>query len=359
MRGLTHIRRIPLMWATILLISLSSCGALPPVAIHPSPVIGGATPQSPPAGATPSHSTTTTAIPSQAVPATPCRLPVSGILPGSGGFVEIPGGQFTLDPSSDVAMPGQPDPAGLRRGYTYDPVHSKWLPVPMDWVMPDFSSYAYVSSDTGTQPSVHRVDTVTGQDTVWPHGDQLYAHLVAVRPEGIYGAPGPEILVQVDPTGVQYTVDQGNNGLFEVITASHLFASKWTTSASGAYELGDVYRIDANTGAATLWFSNLSTTNVPIGLDSAGNPIIAGGVQSRRTGQIVASKIWIAGPPSSGAGPQVLYSNDSDPLLIQGPPAVSHGAIWFETDHGLYEYDNLGGFQQVSTTSAYIAGGCL
>jgi hypothetical protein len=359
MRGLANLPRIPLMWATVLLISLSSCGSPPPVAIHASPAIGGATPQSQPSAATPRQPTATTATPSEAIATNPCRLPVSGILPGSGGFIQMPGGLFTPDPASDVALPGQPDPAGLRRGYTYDPVHSKWLPVPMDWVMPDFSSYVYVGGDTGNQPSLHRVDVATGQDTLWPHGDQLYAHLVAVRPEGVYGAPGPEILVLVDPTGVQFTVDQGNSGLFEVITASHFFASKWTTSAGGAYELGDVYRIDAYTGAATLWFSNLSTTNVPIGLDAAGNPIIAGGVQSRRTGQIVASRIWIAGPPSSGAGPQVLYSNDSDPLLIQGPPVVSHGAIWFETDHGLYEHDNLGGFQQVSTTSAYIAGGCL
>ncbi len=359
MRGFAHLPRILPIPATTILVLLTCCGAPPPVALDPSPVIGGATPPSPPAGTMPSLSATTTATPSEVVPATRCRLPVSGILPGSGGFVQLPGGVFTSDPSSDIAMPGQPDPAGLRRGYTYDPVQAKWLPVPMDWVMPDYSSYAYVSSDTGTQPSIHRVDAATGQDTVWLHGDQLYGHLVAVRPEGIYGAPGPEILVQVDPTGVQYTVDQGNNGLFEVITASHFFASKWTTSPGGAYELGDVYRIDANTGAATLWFSNPSTTNVPIGLDAAGNPIIAGGVQSRRTGQIVASRIWIAGPPSAGAPPQVLYSSDSDPLVIQGPPVVSDGAIWFETDHGLYQQDDLGGFRQVSPMSGYIAGGCL
>jgi hypothetical protein len=321
--------------------------------------MGSATPQVPPAAATPSHAISTSANPALPVLATQCRLPVSGILPGSGGFIEIPGGVFTPDPASDIAMPGQPDPAGLRRGYTYDPIHSKWLPVPMDWVVPDFSSYVYVSGDDSTQPSLHRVDVATGKDTVWLHGEQLYAHLVAVRPEGIYGAPGPEILVLVDPTGVQYTVNQGDNGLFEVITASHLFASKWTTDAGGVYQLGNVYRIDANTGAAALWFSNPSTTNVPIGLDAAGNPIIAGGLQSKRTGQIVAEKIWIAGPPSSGAPPQVLYSSDSDPLLIQGPPVVSRGAIWFETDHGLYEQDDRGGFRQVSATSGYLAGGCL
>ena len=366
MRCSAHRRRIPLIWATVVLALpalpalLSGCGAVPPVAGDPTTVIGATTPHASPAGARPSQPSWTVATPSPWGATGSCRLPVSGILPGSGGFIEIPGGVFTPDPASDIAMPGQPDPAGLRRGYTYDPIHSKWLPVPMDWVMPDFSSYVYVSGDNNsTQPSLHRVDVVTGNDTVWLHGEQLYAHLVAVRPEGIYGAPGPEILVLVDPTGVQYTVDQGNDGLFEVITASHLFASKWTTADGGAYELRSVYRIDANTGASTLWFSAPSTTNVPIGLDGTGNPIIAGGVQSKRTGQIVASTIWIAGPPSSGAPPQVLYSSDSDPLLIQGPPVVSRGAIWFETDHGLYEQDDLGGFRQVSTTSGYLAGGCL
>src|SRR5207248_3493745 len=59
-----------------------------------------------------------------------CRLPVSGVLPGAGGFVQMPGGAFEADATSNVPLRGQADQSRLRRGYTYDPVHGHWLPVP-------------------------------------------------------------------------------------------------------------------------------------------------------------------------------------------------------------------------------------
>jgi hypothetical protein len=261
------------------------------------------------------------------------------------------------------ATSGQVDQTGLRRGYSYDPVHGKWLPVPRDWVMPDFSSYVYVGNEMviGNQPALHWVDVATGKDTLWPHGKDIYGFPTALRPEGVYGAPGREIFVMVDPTGLKTTLDQGRYGLFEVITPSAYYATSWSSNAGGQYILTDIYRVDANTGSATLWFHDPVHTVLPIGLDAAGSPIIASGVLSRRTGQMVASRIWIAPIPSTGDSPQgtLLYSNDSDPLVMLGPPIVSHGELWFGTDHGIYEYDFHSGFRQASPFSGYIAGGCL
>jgi hypothetical protein len=288
-------------------------------------------------------------------------MPVSGILPGSAGFVQMPGGIFTPDPKSNIPIPGRVDQTGLRRGYTYDPVHTKWLPVPRDWVMPDFSSYIYVGIEMviGNQPALHWVDVATGKDTLWPHGEDIYGFPTALRPEGVYGAPGPEILVLVDPLGVRYTVDQGHYGLFEVITTSWLYAAR--SDSGAAVQLSEVDRINANTGTVTTWFTDPSATNLPIGLDAAGSPIIASGVLSHRTNQMVASRIWIARIPSTGTSPEsnLLYSNDSDPLVMMGSPIVSHGALWFATDHGIYEYDFQSGFRQASPFSGYIAGGCV
>jgi hypothetical protein len=44
---------------------------------------------------------------------------------------------------------------------------------------------------------------------------------------------------------------------------------------------------------------------------------------------------------------------------IQGPPIVSAGALWFETDQGLYVFtDGSGGFRLASSFAGYISGGC-
>ena len=293
-----------------------------------------------------------------------CRLPVSGTQPGSGGFVQMPAGAFNADPSSDVPFRGQPDPSGQRRGYTYDPVHGRWLPVPRDWVMPDFSSYVYVGTEyprVSNMPALHMVKEPSGADTQWPQGDQLYGHVIALRPEGAYGAPGPEIVTMVDPTGAVTTVDQGHNCLFAVITPTALWASKWSTTSSGTYALVDVERIDPRTQVATDWFRIAGLTAVPIGVDGFGSPIIAAGTQTPN-GLISATQIWIVPLASTGAVPHgtLIYSDSDHPLVILGSPIVSAGAIWIETDRGLWVDDSPAGpMRLVSNHSGYIAGGCL
>src|SRR5260370_21675636 len=208
--------------------------------------------------------------------------------------------------------------------------------------MPDFSSYVYVGRKIVTQikPLLHWVDAATGRNTLWPRGEDVYGFPSALRQEGVYGAPGPEIFVMVDPTGLKTTLDQGRYGLFEVITPSAYYASKWSTNNGGQYLLTDVYKVDAKTGAATVWFRDPALTVLPIGADSNGHPIIAAGTQNVRTGRMVATQICIASTQSTGAHPQgrLIYSDSSNPLTIQRPPILSAGALWFETDEGLYAF---------------------
>ena len=291
-----------------------------------------------------------------------CRLPVSGAEPGSGGFLALPGGAFTADPASNVALRGQPDTSGLRRGYTYDAEHLKWLPVPRDWVMPDLSSYVYIGTEyphVSNQPALHRVNVASGADTLWANGDQLYGYPIALRPEGVYGAPGPEIITMIDPSGVATTIDQGHYGLFAVITGDSVWASKWTTGQGGRYELTDVERIDPQTQTATDWFRVAGATAVPIGVDATGYPIIAVGTQLSNA-RIAATQIWVAPHPSLGAAPQgqLLYSDTAHPLTILGSPIASGGAIWLETAQGLWVSVTNGPMTLVSPFSGYIAGGC-
>jgi len=293
-----------------------------------------------------------------------CRLPVSGSLPGSGGFVQMPAGTFTTDLSSNVPFQGQADPSGLRRGFTYDPLHGRWLPVPREWVRPDFSSYVYVGAEyprVSNMPELHVVKLPSGADSQWPNGDQLYGYPIALRPEGVYGAPGPEIITMVDPTGAVTTVDQGHYGLYAVVTPTVLWAAKWSTSSGGAYVLTDVERIDPKTQVATTWFHLAGLTAVPIGVDGSGSPIVAVGTQLPN-GRISATQIWIVPQPSTGDAPQgrLIYSDKAHPLTIQGQPILSAGAIWIETDKGLWVDDGTGpGIRLVSSFSGYIAGACI
>ena len=292
-----------------------------------------------------------------------CRLPVSGTEPGSGGFIQLPGGAFTADPASNVALLGQPDTSGLRRGYTYDPNNGQWLPVPRDWVMPDYSSYVYIGTEhphVSNQPALHRVVLASGSDTLWVNGDQLYGLPVALRPEGVYGAPGPEIITLVNPAGGVTTIDQGHYGLFAVITPTAI----WATKSAGFTSLSTVQRIDPQTQVATTWFTASGATALPIGIDEAGNPIIAVGTQLPN-GRMAATQIWIAPQPSTtsadASNGQEVYSDAAHPLTLLGWPVVSGGAIWIETDQGLWTYAGVAGapIRLVSSHSGFIAGGCL
>jgi len=45
---------------------------------------------------------------------------------------------------------------------------------------------------------------------------------------------------------------------------------------------------------------------------------------------------------------------------VKGSPIVSAGAIWIETDHGLWVKDDTSAAMRlVSSHSGYVAGGCV
>ena len=73
-------------------------------------------------------------------------------IPGSGGFITFPGGQFVVDPASQVTVPGP----GARTsfGMSYDLGYHRWLPVPWDWITPDGSKYVYATPTTVVVVSV-------------------------------------------------------------------------------------------------------------------------------------------------------------------------------------------------------------
>jgi hypothetical protein len=204
------------------------------------------------------------------------------------------------------------------------------------------------------QPALHLVKLASGTDTVWTNGDQLYGFPIALRPEGVYGAPGPEIITIVDPAGATSPVDQGHYGLYAVITPAAIWATKVGTTSSGQFAMTDVQRIDPTSHSATDWFVRPGQTVLPIGVDADGNPIIAAGTQLPN-GRIAATQIWIV--PETAHG-QLIYSDAAHPLTIVGWPILLAGALWIETDKGLAVSDlPAGQLRFVSSYSGYIAGG--
>ena len=146
------------MKAKVLLLALmigSACASTPPRAGGaPSPtpnrVIVSAPPPSPVPSATPT--------PPSLLATLNCRIAVSTGNPGSGGFVAIPGGQFTADKASDVDLPGQSGASGL----SYSVALRKWLPVPRSWITPDGKRYVYWNWQQGT---LEVVDAATNTQT--------------------------------------------------------------------------------------------------------------------------------------------------------------------------------------------------
>ena len=78
-------------------------------------------------------------------------------MPGTAGFITIPGGAFTVDPTSNPTLPGYRDNSYVT-SYTYDHHRSRWLPTSWRAVSGDGSAYAYWSR------ALHVVDIDSGID---------------------------------------------------------------------------------------------------------------------------------------------------------------------------------------------------
>src|SRR5689334_6727132 len=80
-----------------------------------------------------------------------CRLPVYAGPPGSGGFIQFPGGNFVADPASAVTLPpvtpaATPQPQyGYQTALSYDQPLARWVPVAHNAVSPDGTHYAFVA----------------------------------------------------------------------------------------------------------------------------------------------------------------------------------------------------------------------
>jgi hypothetical protein len=267
---------------------------------------------------------------------------------GHGGFVQFPGGTFSIDPAS----------LG-----TYDRAQSKWLPVPRAWVSPDGGRYAYSVNPVGpggpATGTIHVVDVASGGDrsVVVPSTSNVLSY----ESEGIYvvhvvpssGAPSAGLGL-VDPA----------SGSFKQITA----AGTWSAIGGGYAWGADLDTSIAPPPGEMNAANRLSKVDLKTGAVS---------VVARYPGQSVrvlgvgsGQPVLAFGPLPNGPAYSInrldgikMFASDTPSPIPTGPIVTDNGAIWFSSVSGsVWRWDDPHqGVHRVAATplqSANVAGTC-
>jgi hypothetical protein len=289
-----------------------------------------------------------------------CRLPVYAGQSGSGGFIVFPGSTFIPDPASGVSLPaGAPAPApsgpGYGQGYggmSYDRAFAKWLPVPLNWVSPDGSKYAFASSNSvWVQNVADSAHVLLGEGQPWS--------VVAFLSDGVYAsAPGSAGLWLLPLSGAPKQI--ATTGYWRAAAAGAAYGTPTSAVPQGASN--GIIRLDLKTGAVTDWFARGNSQAYVLGFDAQGYPV----VQVNYPSPINANEVWLTTGPSkavplSGSFPN-SYQYGQPPNLSGVPVGDSHG-IWFQayapgTNGGMAIYVPGSGIYWMANIGGQLAGGC-
>jgi hypothetical protein len=357
-----------------MLVAVAACGASasPQAASHratPTPYVyqpatqpRSETPAPAPQGQPPLSSAPRTTTESR-LAAFNCKVPLSNGSPGSGGFVSIPGGTFTSDPASNVALDwsGAPPPTqtpapgpgpgpGMRPpnyGLSYDRAAGKWLPVSAGWVAPDGQSYAYPDYVGGGVRLVKVAGggaTTMGPDSKW--------NVIDVETEGVYA-------VRFDPQGPAvaglWLLAAGKDpaqvvasGYWMWVTSGYAYGFDAPSVPQGAPH--PLLRLNLRDHTTFTWYQQGEQIQYLAGFDRDGSPIAV----------FTPNYGGYGNPPWLTA--LIPQPNQTNPILVapQGAqqPVVrdSHG-FWMEAGGLYFNEIGVGGYQ-VSAVGGQLAGGC-
>jgi hypothetical protein len=224
-----------------------------------------------------------------------------GNFQNAGGFLQLRGGAFTLDPAARMvadaarhawrtqATPQLFGTSDSGRGrITYDGAAGRWFPVSASQVTPDGMHYAYVEAimpaATGSQPGpgpiatgerIHVVDVRTASDTVvFNHSGDPYFTIVGVGQQVVYlsaacvegCSPDSLKLWRLDPTTGVLTKLSDRKGFNWQISEPYAWVGTYGESTPR------LLRIDLRTGQADAW---LTAPDLDfLGLDHVGLPLV-------------------------------------------------------------------------------------
>ena len=235
------------------------------------------------------------------------RLPVIGTaddavgnIQNAGGFIQLPGGAFTLDPAARMVADSArhawrtqaapylfgigDSPAGR---ISYDRVAGRWLPVAASQVTPDGMHYAYVEAimpaATGSQPGpgpiasgerIHVVDVRTASDTVvFSHSGDPYYTIAGFSQQGVYltaacveGCSQHSLMLwRLNPSTGAITKVSDRQGFNWQIHEPYAWVGSYGESTPR------LLRIDLRTGAVSSWLTVAGLEF--LGLDHEGLPL--------------------------------------------------------------------------------------
>ncbi len=272
-----------------------------------------------------------------------CRLPVWGwALPLGvnqgvgyvGGFVAVPGGQFTL--AQETLTNGQVD------AWAYSTSLARWLPVRRQAVSPDGMQYAYVEyMSNGSQP-IHIVDGRTNTDRVLVASGDL--DFPDWQNDGLYvvhhfiGSDFGEGLARVDrATGevTEIAVPQlTGSRSYWTVDGDAAWATDWGSGTSPQFGISNrLQRYDLSTGQLATWFyssgknirlNGFTATHLPMAeiADVSGADLINMVEVTLKSPNTIASALTLPGLPTIGPSFEDVIP-DSGRLWL-----LVNGGIW-------------------------------
>jgi hypothetical protein len=295
-----------------------------------------------------------------------CRLPLALTDQGS-GFLSMPSGSFLRDPDSGIVPDGnlvrtqtQPILRGQAGGFvgeaiSYDPAHTRWLPVASTLVAPGGAKYAYTEFLPKSNPAsveatrIHVVDVASGTDrVVYDQGGYETVHFGR---EGVYLLAGSGELWRLDPAaGAPTRVTAVGRGW--LVTADAAWALDATNFVYGRPQVTDrVLRLDLKNASVTQWFAVPGASLRILGFDGAGHPV----VDSQQNG---TEDVFLVA--SSNASMKLL-TGSLGVTNVHGVVGDDHG-IWLGQDNGVDRYSLDAGLQKASSAvsgpALMVAGPC-
>jgi len=282
-----------------------------------------------------------------------CRLPISNGQPGSGGFIAVPGGTFTSDPASNVAIDWtgapppkqQPGPMGAGRppayGVSFDRAVSKWLPVGAGWIALDGQSYAYPDFAGGGVRWVKIADgsvTTMGASNNW--------NVLDVEAEGAYAqlsngaGPAGAGLWLLAPGKDPVQVVAG--GYWQWVTTGFAYGFDAPSVPQGAPH--PLLRLNLRDHTTETWYQNGASIQWIAGFDRGGAPIA-----------VFQSASGYFGAPAETA---LIAHPDQKNTLLWSPQGAQAPAV--EDSHGLWMVADQVYFNSVPVApiQGELGGGC-
>lgn len=290
----------------------------------------------------PSPAPTPTPIPVSVVATLHGRIAISSGQPGSGGWIQFPGGGFTADPKSNVTLPG----GAYGQGLSWNALMNTWVPANWYLVRQDGQVYAYVKWDGGMSVWIARINGTTDRLAALPAGNNSYTVLSA-EPEGVYvsAQDGQGGLWLLDYTGKIRQVYA--TGFWQLAAFGYAYGTVTPYVPQGG--TNTIIRLNLKTGQTANWFSETNFESRVVGITLAGVPIIT-------TGNGYMVKVWFARAPAD-AGPLLLYQYTggqpgSMPYVLSA--LGDQTGIWVAMSNGLYLWTSKAGWEFASGTTGML-----